>query len=874
MNKINNLLIGAFFLFFLLNLESRPGMGGDYRSNSGYKNTTSYTSIDNKNNRSNIKSSSLSNSSQSNSNTTIKQEESSYTTVPDSSLLDLRLKILKNGNIEVKEEYLLDSTKVQKSIRRVTADVLKGIMSGSLESRQESILGQLGSEKNSLTYTIEKAFHMIYGHNTSYVFFEQPFNIKKYSILIELEEGITSPEINFWLSSDGGSNYLGTAPFSFYNSEQKLEIGKRYEFTSNEYKYSIYLYMQYPINSLSPTSYSIDKPSSYVSYKTKIEVGKTKYTTVQTQIDYKIEESLLDNLEYISFPKNISYNTVLSEMGIFSYFMDKTHEFEIYYSSFKGDWETSFFSEIKSLTIKEPQGVLNLSYDTYGNFKENENIIEFDIFIPFLPLKTYSTYLKSFEIDIVLPEGANETNTKIYLYSAHSTYMTDQDPAIMLLPISSDTKNSTFKFKSSDLFLGPSRLVVNMDIDKSIFTEVPGFDTFLLFYSGLKNPLSQNFYLWSLPCLFIILLPFSLIFILFRRKNRKDKSTIVSLQDLNKLDPEFNLENFQTIVGKIANVLQESWNSGDMKNVRPFISSGLYSRLNNQLNLLKNNDGVVNKMEEFGIVSISIKDYSTENEYQTVHLNMVFEAKDITVPADLSENEIQKKLKSSSLITYSEIYSFNRKIGVKTNPEKFLITGNCPSCGSPADYSHYSLKCNNCGNIYNSGEKDWVLSEITQISEWKKKSTLDVPSFNHQVLEDRASAVFWKYLTFLIYGNKLYIQRDATHKFIQNFVQKSEKIYLPVVGGVNLLDCIQKENRYEAKVQILWSASNIKGGEPSGKVSHILMVRDSKPNKTGFSETICVNCGAPFPERDTLVCEYCNESIPEKVNDWLLEEVK
>jgi predicted amidophosphoribosyltransferase len=52
------------------------------------------------------------------------------------------------------------------------------------------------------------------------------------------------------------------------------------------------------------------------------------------------------------------------------------------------------------------------------------------------------------------------------------------------------------------------------------------------------------------------------------------------------------------------------------------------------------------------------------------------------------------------------------------------------------------------------------------------------------------------------------------------------------------------------------------------------MVRDSKPNKTGFSETICVNCGAPFPERDTLVCEYCNESIPEKVNDWLLEEIK
>ena len=98
MNKINNLLIGAFFLFFLLNLESRPGMGGDYRSNSGYKNTTSYTSIENKNNRSNIKSSSLSNSPQSNSSTTtFKQEESSYTTVPDSSLLDLRLKILKKS---------------------------------------------------------------------------------------------------------------------------------------------------------------------------------------------------------------------------------------------------------------------------------------------------------------------------------------------------------------------------------------------------------------------------------------------------------------------------------------------------------------------------------------------------------------------------------------------------------------------------------------------------------------------------------------------------------------------------------------------------------------------------------------------------------
>lgn len=861
------------FLFINFQVETRPGMGGSYRSSSGSSSSGSGTSSPGYEYKSFNRTSS-SNNSNSKGNVIYTSPESTQVTVPDSPVFHLRLKILKNGDIEVREEFQLDPQKIHKPIHRVDADILRGLMSGQPQDRQDVLREYLSAEKNILSYTIPKAFHPIYGNTIGYVFFEQPANLKNYSLFIEQEDGMDAPEIQYWLSSDGGSNHLGTMPFNFYNSEENIEIGKLYEFTPNQYKYSIFLYIQYKSINSSPFAHELEIPNSYQSNKAKIELGKTKITSIDSEIHYKKEDDSLSNYHNsIRFPKNIQYENSNFDSGLLPYLFRKEPLIENFYS-FHGDWESDIFSNHKSVDLNASEGVLHLSYDTYGNFKEFDDKIEFEFHIPFIPFKEFKAYLKSFDLEVTLPEGANDTNTRFYLYSARSEYTYDSDPSIILLPVKVEGNSRVFKIITLDPFVGPGRLVLNMETDKSLFSHYPGLHVLLLTYSGIRNPFSPAIYEWFLPIFFLFLTPIIIVRLTMKRLVKKDFKDSKSLEMITKIDSNFNINEFDSISRKIAFVLQDSWNKGTMKNARPFLSAGLYSRMNVQLDLLLNKDGVVNRMDDFSVESIEVKDCSTTNDYETIHLLMYFIAKDITFPKNTPETVIQSQLKSSKFTRYSEIYSFQRKIGTMTNPGKHLITGNCPSCGSPADYSHYSLKCDHCGNIYNSGEKDWVLSEITQISEWKESSNKKSSPFNTQVLEDRASALFWKFLRGKVYGKQDYIRRESSPKFIQKSNFSKQDIFIPVVGGVELIHCIKKNFHYEAKFQIMWSASDSRDHEPTGRISEMVLVKDLALEEKGFSENICSSCGAPFPESDSLKCDYCESSIPEKVNDWLLESIE
>lgn len=857
------------FLLLLPPLEPRPGMGQSYRSGTGssYRSSSSSSSSY----RSSSYGTKSYRSGTPDSGISFGGGESYSTTIPDSPRFDLRLKILKNGNLEVREGFQLNPDTIYKPIERVSADVLRGIMTDAPQNRPIVLRERITGENSELGYSIEKAFHPVLGNTIAYIFFEQPGNLENTSILIEQEDGLDTPEINFWLSADGGMNYLGMAPFHYFNSEQRLEIGKQYVFPKNENRYSMFFYIQYPKTVSAPAPDSLPEPTSSVSYNTKINLAKSTYSSIETDLSYRIENSSLDEYSYgFKLPTNIDYKDIFYDNGLVYYLLDRSIRLPIYYSSFHGDWETSLFSFPGSININLPEGTAKLNYETYGNFKESESRLEFDFHIPYIPLKEHRAFLKSFEIELILPEGANRNNTEILLYAARSNSL-DSDPSLMELPVEIGEENGRFKIKSGESFVGPNRLVLNLVIDKSLFRINSVLHIALLIFSGLKTPFSHNFYNWFLPCLVPIFLVFTVFLIRAKKKNSIESPPTPA--ELTNSDPQFQIAEFQKTAGKIAYVLQNSWNRGNLSHTRAFLSAGLFSRLNTQLDLLNKIDRVTNRMDEFSVRMVRFREGSRMHGYETIHLEMDFRAKDITVPIQTGESEIQKKLKASTSTDYTEIYSFTRKISAKTNPGKTLITGNCPSCGSPADYSHYSLKCSSCGNIFNSGEKDWVLSEITQISEWESPEKKEPYPFNPQILEDRASALFWKWLKFKIYGKSIYILRDATDSFLKSSKMNPEKIYIPVVGAVNLQRVYNGDNQMEASVEIKWSSASSEDAEPTGKIAKLTLILSSK-SELGFSESICANCGAPFQELDTDACEYCSTKIPEKVNDWLLESIE
>ena len=65
------------------------------------------------------------------------------------------------------------------------------------------------------------------------------------------------------------------------------------------------------------------------------------------------------------------------------------------------------------------------------------------------------------------------------------------------------------------------------------------------------------------------------------------------------------------------------------------------------------------------------------------------------------------------------------------------------------------IKCSYCRALVCSGEHDWVLGEITQVEEWRpiecfapglSPTRARDPGLAREVLEDRGSYVFWKWI--------------------------------------------------------------------------------------------------------------------------------
>lgn len=838
-------------------LHSRPGMGGSYRSSSsGSSSSSSYRSSSS----STLYKSSNSSSSSSSSSAMVTTKREGPLNSVTSPTWDVQIKIQKQGSILVKESYSPDAIQEYTAIRRVDPDILQGILTASPPDREKKVNQNLNPGQTSLNYSLDHVFHPIYGNALGYIQLQQPYDNKNYSILIEQEEGLDNPSIDFWVATGGSSDYDGTNPFSFFLFEEELELGKKYEFTNDKYRHTIYFYIKYPLLNTAPVVTPIPSSSSEVSYDSKIKVNKSGLSQISTKLDF-FNISLP---EWVSFQLPISAEYRMHPEGL-----------NIAYPSLSGDWTFSAWGQNRFPQLKERNSSIQLDYETYGNFIEKEGRLEFDFHIPHIPLYTHTMSLKSFNIQVELPEGIEDKDINLFLYSAISGYGTDySDPTVVVHPISFEKKGNVYTLQSTGSISLPARLVVSLDLPASSLSTSIVLHHWYLLIEAIKSPLNFSLSMYSIPAYLMVLLIGIVLRTSFKKKGASINSKSSDIESLLvEKDPNFSISEFQKNAHKIASLLQSSWNSSKMETARPYLSSGVFSRMTTQLELLEKKDGVINKMDEFQILSSSVEGYALENSYFSIHLKMNFSAKDVTLSKNSTPSQIQSALVSAHAQPYSEIYSFTRKISATTDASKSFLEGRCPSCGSETDFSHPTVKCKYCGNIYNSGEKDWVLSEITQMVEWKGVPQAHTTEYSTQILEDRASSLFWKFLKAKTLGNPLSISREADPMYLkkENFSEK--EIYIPVVGAVDLEKLEQTEGRYQAQLLIKWSYSSQKGGEITGRESKLYMVRNKVSHETGFSETTCSQCGAPFPELDASTCEYCDTVIPKVVEDWILSEI-
>jgi|GEM_PF-4813741 len=354
------------------------------------------------------------------------------------------------------------------------------------------------------------------------------------------------------------------------------------------------------------------------------------------------------------------------------------------------------------------------------------------------------------------------------------------------------------------------------------------------------------------------------------RKKRASETTSVIEQVIRREDPAFSWGDFSGRVERSSSLLMASWSEGRLERSRHFLSAGLYERFNTQLRLLREVDQVKNCVSDFKLKGLLPVGLETDCGYQTLHVRLSASIKDVTVPVSSHQGTVAKALQDARTTIFEEVYSFTRKLGSRTQPGRDPVGKHeCPSCGAVATLSHSSVRCEHCGVIFNSGEHDWVLSEITQMVEWKTPAPRGGHGDIHSgLVEDQAAVIFWRLLAAGagLKGADTQVGRvlpeGASAASLLGNLQGAHSI--PVVGSLDLTAAQSAGDARSARFEIRWSSRQIsprKEAESRHRRSELAVHFFPEPagGTRGFQdESDCGGCGAPpSGERTVGKCPWC-----------------
>lgn len=184
--------------------------------------------------------------------------------------------------------------------------------------------------------------------------------------------------------------------------------------------------------------------------------------------------------------------------------------------------------------------------------------------------------------------------------------------------------------------------------------------------------------------------------------------------------------------------------------------------------------------------------------------------------------------------------------------------------------------------ILNSGTYDWVLAEITQEGEFSTTRIENVPGFedlkkndlaiHRQVLEDRASLIFWKYVETSARNNLDSFARlcDVAElkKLRRSVFERNDSNFEKVaLGSVDLRKIYSENGSDFAVFELRWSDT----GAGTNIVYHsILQLKRDQAVKTnssfGLSTDRCHACGSIQIAAEATHCQHCDSLLTQ---DWV-----
>ncbi len=382
---------------------------------------------------------------------------------------------------------------------------------------------------------------------------------------------------------------------------------------------------------------------------------------------------------------------------------------------------------------------------------------------------------------------------------------------------------------------------------------------------------------------------------------RQGETTVTAVdarvRALQAKDPQFNPTAFLERTRREFITLQEAWFARDLEPVRRYLSDATFQRLTTQLKLMAQL-GTRDAIADPQLLDARLVRIEQNAAFDAAHVRITGQMRDCQAPATASDAEAWAIAERESPTPFTEIWTFVRQPGVQTKPGFDLSQGQCPSCGAPFAGGATNT-CTFCGAIVNSGTYDWVLAEITQGAQYqagpKSPSGFSLlrqsdPSLSTEVLEDRASLLFWKWVEAQATGDAGRLAKVAHPAFLtcvqaeieQLNTRQSRKYFLDcAVGAVNTLAFRQADGRDVAAVEIRWSARTTVApagrqpsapNQPARDVMLLERRHGAQTGNAGMSTNRCPSCAAPLSDNGQPTCEYCGTELSAGDADWVLRD--
>ncbi|MFH0925901.1 MAG: TIM44-like domain-containing protein [bacterium] len=384
----------------------------------------------------------------------------------------------------------------------------------------------------------------------------------------------------------------------------------------------------------------------------------------------------------------------------------------------------------------------------------------------------------------------------------------------------------------------------------------------------------------------------------YRPKKSNSPERLTS--SIKELDPEFDLNKFYNKVKVAFLAIQEGWTKQDLSPARKFISDGVYKRFNTQFKMMQLLEQQ-NVLSDIRLLQAEVVNYNKEKNFD------IFQ---VMIRATMCDSFVSKRLPlpvSNDSVSFVEYWSFIRKRGVKSSKDIYESQA-CPNCGAILKKMGEIAKCEYCNSIINNAEYDWVLCEITQVTDYvgynlraKQDAAAQAniynllehdPNFTIQGLEDKSSNIFMQYHLALVIEKPDYIRPFVSDKVCEK-IKKEVKPYIEehlVYNRIYLADvstikaelknnfvyahvrckvCIQK-----AQNDLQKSHATLKDQFLSSMTIYLILKRKADLKfvlSGGLLSNECPSCGASLGDASDGRCPYCSSIINSGEYDWVLD---